>query len=105
MPENSTSNFVVPAEQPGREFEKTEQRSYELIIKEIEERRKAWMERWEKFMTSGQSSSYDYETRLAHLEKEVEELKEDKLAKDVIIGELLLRISKLEVLQNLANRM
>ncbi|MCI0692443.1 hypothetical protein L0337_10625 [candidate division KSB1 bacterium] len=97
MSENATSNFVLLSEQPGRDY-----------VKELEEDYKAWKERWEnvgrKFLTSGQSPYRDDETRLTHLEKEIEELKRDKSVKDVIIEELLLRISKLEALQNLANR-
>ncbi|MGH7597589.1 MAG: hypothetical protein ACREOI_14645 [bacterium] len=97
MSVNLKSNFMAPSVQPGRDY-----------VKELKEDYKTWMERWEnvgrKFLTSGQSPSRDDETRLTHLEKEIEELKKDKSVKDVIIEELLLRISKLEALQNLATR-
>ena len=111
MSVNLKSNFVAPSEQPERDY-----------VKELEEDYKAWMERWEnvgrKFLTSGQSPSRDDETRIARLEKEIEDLKKDKSAKEVIIEEfkndksakdaiirnLQQRVSKLEASQNPAKR-
>jgi hypothetical protein len=107
MSENLTSNSVASLEHPGHEFEKTEQKPYELIIKELNERFKASMKRLEnmgqKTLNSGESLSPDDEPRIVRLEKEIEELKRDKLTKDAIIKELQQRISNLEASKNLAD--
>ena len=107
MSENSTSNFVVSSEQPGHEFEKAERRPYELVVRDLDEEFKAWMKRWEnmarKFGNSGESLSPDDEPRIVRLEKEIEELKRDKLTKDAIVKELQQRISNLEASKNLAD--
>jgi predicted nucleic acid-binding Zn-ribbon protein len=104
-----------------RAFENLEQRVAErdeLFRKEWQTFQKAIMDVWEhirRALEKRDQRTLDYERAFARLEKEIEELKKDKSAKDVMIEELKKdrsaqddiirdlqqRLTKLETTQNL----
>lgn len=56
-----------------------------------------------KLISFEQNASGEYESPFKRLEREIDELKNDNVAKGAMIKDLQERLSKLEAMQNLAN--